>query len=277
MRSPGASVIVGTRITGLQRTPAADDKPVMRWALIAVVVGGLWLAWFTGQSAGVFKEMWVATSPMRQPPPGPQPAWIHRVQPDYVRVTGDHAERQVFAVTYSLDHPETIKTATLELEGRETGVLARMDVPVQASGTVRFDVDPVKHSFGPVVRFHATCPEGPSDWFTVGQNLPMAPTPEGGTRINGPSSIPLAEGEGHMVGISGKMLSAACAVEAEVDGSPAKLMNLYWTKKRSFQALLAYRDLGYRSVSPRYLELNLRITGAAGRRAAVQYLAFRTN
>jgi hypothetical protein len=113
----------------------------MRWALIAVIVGGLWLAWFTGQSAGVFKEMWVATSPMRQAPPPPPPARIDAVQPDYVRVTGDHAERQVLAVTYSLDHPETIKTATLELEGKETGVLARMDVPVQASGTVRFEVD----------------------------------------------------------------------------------------------------------------------------------------
>jgi hypothetical protein len=198
---------------------------------------------------------------------------IVSVSPETFSVTGGRAAWQVLEVAYTILDPAKVQSARVEVYAREIGVISRMDVPVQASGTVRFLVDPQGPSdFGPTVRFRASCPEGTTEWYELGQEpLPYEDRMGDTLRITNvnPSSIKEGpdesedsnqRGVGTRVSIYGKKLSAACSIESQVDGSPVQLNNPLFFNGH-FEGLLMRRDLSYRSVSPRYVELKFSIRG----------------
>ena len=219
----------------------------------------------------------------------PNPAFsvaIVSVSPDYFAVSGGHATWQPLDVAYTIKDPDKITSAKVEVYARELGVIAREDVPIQASGKVRFIVDPKGSTdLGPTVRFRASCPEGTTDWYELGQEPQPSDTRLDGTlRISNvnPSSIKEGpddsedsnqRGVGTRVSIYGRKLNKDCSIESQVDGSSVQLNNPMYINGH-FEGLLMRRDIGYRSVSPRYVEVKLSIRGPGIGQVAIKNLPF---
>ena len=211
---------------------------------------------------------------------------IVSVSPGYFAVSGGHATWQPLEVAYTILDPGKVTSARVEVYARELGVIAREEVPIQASGTVRFIVDPKGSTdLGPTVRFRASCSEGTTDWYELGQEpLPYETRMDDTFRISAvnPTSIkegpddsedPNQRGVGTRVSIYGRKLNKDCQIESQVDGSSVQLNNLMYYNGH-FEGLLMRRDISYRSVSPRYVEVKLSIRGPGLGQVAIKNLPF---
>lgn len=244
------------------------------WALALIVTALISLAFCsTGHVSEVSKVVLSATAPARAPK---EPAYVTvKAEPGTVAIDGNRVARQVLDVEYSILEPASVKSATLELEGPEGGVLAEMPVPIQASGRVRFDIDAPNYTVAPVMRFRAACPEGQTTWHTVGvatdaarDKTALAVT--GVVRL----SKSIQEDQGARVSIRGTGLTPACTFEAEVNGSPLRLSNVVYTHRSSFETFLMFRDIGYHDNWTRAAKLKLRIKGTGPTRATTADLPF---
>ena len=166
-----------------------------------------------------------AAATKSQPASTPQSVAIISVSPDQFAVSGGHATWQVLEVAYTIRDPGKVTSAKVEVYARELGVIAREEAPIEASGKVRFTVDPKGSTdLGPTVRFRASCPEGTTDWHELGQApLPYDQRTDDTLRISNvnPSSIREGptdsedsnqRGVGTRVSIYGKKLSKDCSI-----------------------------------------------------------------
>lgn len=230
------------------------------------------------------------TQETRQSPPT-APWWadgagaILSVAPERLRLEGASVAPQTLDVSYRIREPETVLEAWLELQVSVVGELARVAVPIQASGSVRFDVMPRRHSLGPHVRFRAACPQGTTDWHSLGSPpRPLAESEADVFQIGyvSPSSIPWSTsldpaygggGGGKRVSISGKRLTADCRIEAQVNGSSVELHGVRHTGRR-FEGLLYYEDINYDAIAPRYADLQLVVKRKGSLKAAGKTMPF---
>jgi hypothetical protein len=240
----------------------------------------VWVGILTVGFMGV--PLWYAScsTPAQVVPPKPAGMWPYNpappgpvslsVAPERLAVSFQQVARQVLEVSYNFRDPETIQEAALELNVPEIGRIARMDVPVQPTAIVKFLVDPIPHDLRPLVQVRAICPEGATEWHAMGQAEPMpgaGPMPAlrvtpHTIRSTAFDSSGIDDGAAQRIGIRGSGLSAACSVEATVDGASVELMNVLFSGRESLTGLLRNRDLSRRRVPARYAYLGLVIKRA---------------
>ncbi len=209
---------------------------------------------------------------------------IVSVSPEQVSIDGDRVSPQAFDVSYVMRDLKAVTDARMELVIPGLGELARAGVAVQESGSVRVEVGSGSPSLGATVRFRASCPNGASEWYAMGQvpNTLRRETASSGVRITNvsPPSIVKASAMdstksdgGQKVFVTGKNITAECTVETQVNGSRVELMNTRFNGPR-FEGLLLFRDLGYSPVAPRYLEMRFVVKRRDAPVAAIRKLAF---
>ena len=190
--------------------------------------------------------------------------------PEGLAIDSSRVPDQILDVTYQLQDPTRVTSAKLFLWAPDAGDLGQMDVPVQPTASVRLLVIPGEHSWvGPEVRFRAVCPEGTSDWYTLGQIPPDEPPSKDSVRIDhlSPESIGWHLGDpigqqhkAYNVIVNGSGFSAACTIESEVNRSRIQLQEIKYDRK-TLQGVLLASDLGTDRVTPRYAELKLVVYG----------------
>ena len=211
---------------------------------------------------------------------------IEGVSPDRVSIDGDRVAPQAFDVSYRMRDLKSIRDAWIQVDIPGAGELTRVGVAVQESGSVRVELGSGSPSLGPTVRFRASCANGTSSWYTLGQVLASSrergAADAGAVRITNvsPPSIartsamdPARSGAGQRVVVTGKGVSADCKVETEVNGSPVELTNARFNGPR-YEGVLLFRDLGYSPVARRYLELKLVVKRADAPVVALRKLPF---
>ncbi len=73
-----------------------------------------------------------------------------------------------YSLDYVINEIEKVESGMLQVTAPGIGVLAKIPFTPSAEGYVTFDVDPSRMDFGPTVAFRARCPEGETEWFTLG-------------------------------------------------------------------------------------------------------------
>ena len=225
------------------------------------------------------------------PTPAPGTPWnpspdqlgvgIGDVSPQKLATSGNQIAAQIISVPYRIPHPENVTEAALTLYVKEIGDIATMPVTPMENGVAHFAIEPRSHSLGPTVRFRASCSQGLTDWYTLGQmpfNTDMRMS--GVFQISNvtPESVrwtPAMDGEsgaGQRVAIWGPALGAGCRIETQVNGSDAELKSIIFEGRR-YTGLLMYRDIDYHIISPRYAELQLSVTRGEKRLGTIQRLA----
>jgi hypothetical protein len=218
-----------------------------------------------------------APPPRAQDPPAPpratvppkpvMPVEIVSVSPETIDIRGGRAMPTTFTIEYRIANPEKVEKAEIRIVAKGLGIIKRDAVPVQASGIVTLSFDS-SHDFGPLVRFRVTCPQGTTDWQTLGAPpLPLEERQTGEFRITAvsPSHVEpdysgASVGSGVRIGVHGRGFSKDCTVEAERDGSTIHVNNPYFSN-RSMHGLLMHRDIDSRPVAGRFLEFGLSIHG----------------
>lgn len=196
---------------------------------------------------------------------------ILSVTPATIDVSGGRASTTPFTVAYEIRHVEGVEKAEIRLHAPGLGDVFTTPVDVVEKGLATFEFDSGTHDFGPTIRVRATCPEGTTEWYTLGRD-PSLPAPFSPTALRilsaGPGSIPRPSSEfaasnwdqlATRVTIRGAGLTAACTPEADVDGSPVEILSVGW-RGTYFEGTIANRHIG-RPMSPRYLELKLSLDG----------------
>lgn len=221
-------------------------------------------------------------TPRQTPPPQAARAAfaINAVTPERLALEGDRVGTQTLSVSYSIPDPATVTEAQLKLYVGEIGDIATQKVTASEHGGAQFVIEPSPHSLGATVRFRASCSNGTTDWFTLGQ------TPFDYKakvfRIDNvtPPSIQWSDamgehqsGVGARVAIWGSELPGDCRIEAQANGSPIELNNVLFFNRR-YQGLLRYEDIGDAPISPRYAELKLLVTRGGRRVEAVKRIPF---
>jgi hypothetical protein len=172
-----------------------------------------------------------------------------------------------YTLEYDVLGIEKVKGIRIEIYSPGAGRLQLIDAPVEAHNTLTFDLDPGDRDFGPTVQFRARCPEGTTDWATMG----LLPTdyPHRTDQALSVDSIypPYIErnpnsfsGSGVNISLGGTRLTHECTPEAQVDGSPVELHNVL-VRDRSIQTLIQYQDIRNGPVVARYLEVKLQLSG----------------
>jgi hypothetical protein len=208
---------------------------------------------------------------------------IEGVSPDRVLIDGDRVAPQAFDVSYRMRDVKSIRDAWIQLDIPGAGELTRVGVALQDSGSVRVEVGSGSPSLGPTVRFRASCANGASQWYTMGQAFAGSRAADAGavriTNVSPPSIArsaamdPAKTGAGQRVVVTGKGVSADCNVETEVNGSRVELANARFNGPR-FEGLLLFRDLGYSPVARRYLEMKLVVKRSDAPAVATRKLPF---
>ena len=239
------------------------------WAITTVVGVLLVVVWMTRPEVRPAKPAGPKTVKY-EPPPGP-PAFVAltSIVPDRLATDGDHIANQILEVSYRIQDPDRIKTAKLYLWAPDVGDLGQFEVPAQATAAVRFLVTPGEHSIGPEVRFRAVCPEGTSDWYTLGQLEPEGEPAKEGISIHHMSPKSIGWHLGDPMGqklttqriiLNGSNFSPACTVESESNRSRIELQDVKYDRK-TLQGLLKLSDIGTDRVTPRYAELKIVVSG----------------
>lgn len=209
---------------------------------------------------------------------------IVSVSPDQVSIDGDRVAPQAFDVSYVMRDLKSVTDARMEVVIPGLGELARAGVAVQESGSVRVEVGSGSPSLGATVRFRASCPNGASDWYAMGQvpntlRREAASTAVRITNVSPPSIVKASAMDstksdaGQKVFVTGKNITPECTVETHVNGSRVELMNTRFNGPR-YEGLLLFRDLGYSPVAPRYLEMRFVVKRRDAPVAAIRKLAF---
>lgn len=223
-----------------------------------------------------------APQPRATTPPKPvMPVEIVSINPETIEMRGGRAVPTTFTIEYRIANPEKVEKAELRVVAKGLGIIQREVVPVQPSGTVYLSVDATR-DFGPIVRFRVTCPQGTTDWRTLGAKpLPLEERQADDFKITGVSpdhvepnySGDTGSGSGVRVGVHGRGFSKDCTVEAERDGSPIQLNNPYFYN-RSMNGLLMHRDIDSRPITGRFLEIGLSIHGPGVGQIHYQIVSF---
>ena len=220
--------------------------------------------------------------------PGEVNPRIISISPDTMSVSDGAGTPGSYSLEYTINEIEKVENGWLRVTAPGVGILEnKIPFTPSAEGTVTFDIDPSKVDFGPTVAFRARCPEGETEWYTLGTRLPDNQRSLPGPRITSvsPDRISLTrtltrnEGEiqagaGVSVMIRGNQLTADCGLDATVNGRSIELNNLL-PERNGFRGLLMYRDLANREVSARYLEVHLVVQGPkVGPRGPIGYIWF---
>jgi hypothetical protein len=194
---------------------------------------------------------------------------IVSVSPETLEVRSGHASPTRYSVNYTIDSPDRVTQASIVIYSPGIGAIQRLEVPVQASGAVEFNLDAAGEDFGPTVRFRLHCPAGETGWYAFG-SAPASFDPDAASKVKitrvtpGYASGSSEPNSGILVTIwAGDMVTPECSIETEVDGRTVALQNaqaLY----RSMQGLLMESDIGNRAIAARYLEVNLILKGPNG-------------
>jgi hypothetical protein len=231
-----------------------------------------------------------APPPVRGEPnaiPGEVRPRIISISPDTMSVYDGAGTPGSYSLDYVINEIEKVESGMLQINAPGVGVLAKIPFTPFAEGSVTFDIDPSHMDFGPTVAFRARCPEGETDWYTLGTRLPDEERSLPGPRITSvaPDRISLTralmrnEGEipsgaGVSVTIFGNQLTSDCSLDATVNGRSIELNNLL-PQRNGFRGLLLYRDISNREVSARHLEVHLVVEGPGiGRRGPIGYIRF---
>jgi hypothetical protein len=271
----------------------ADISADMRSRLLS----GLMMAALAGAACGTDNAVTTPAAaaaetapPTRGEPnaiPGEVRPRILSISPDTMSVHDGAGTPGSYSLEYVINEIEKVESGMLQVTAPGIGVLAKIPFTPSAQGSVTFDVDPSRVDFGPTVAFRARCPEGETEWYTLGTRLPDEERSLPGPRITNvaPGRISLTRtlmrnegdipaGAGVSVTIFGNQLSSDCSLDATVNGRSMELNNLL-PQRNGFRGLLMYRDISNREVSARYLEVHLVVEGPGiGRRGPNGYIWF---
>ena len=209
-----------------------------------------------------------ATGTPWNPSPDQMGVGIGDVSPQKLATSGHQVAAQIISVAYRIPHPENVTEAALKLYVKEIGDIATMPVTPMENGVAQFAIEPRSHSLGPAVRFRASCPQGMTDWYTLGQmpfdyDTRMSDVFQIGSvspdSVRWSSAMDGESGAGQRVNIWGPTLGAGCRIETQVNGRDVELRNIIFEGRR-YSGLLMYRDIDYHVISPRYAELKLSVT-----------------
>lgn len=255
------------------------------WAIGTVVGVLLVIVWVARPEVRPAPAKPAAPRPVKyERPPGPPPfVTVTSIVPGELAIDGDHVANQILDVTYRIQDADRVKTAKLYLWAPDVGDLGQMEVPAQPTATVRFLVTPGEHSVGPEVRFRAACPEGTSDWYTLGQLPPPEDAPvKDGVHIDHmfPESIGWHLGDpigmklkSQRIILNGGNFGPACTIESESNRSRIQLQDIKYDRK-TLQGVLLLSDIGTDRVTPRYAELKIVVTGPDLVRTSEQKVPF---
>lgn len=219
-------------------------------------------------------------------PPGAVIPKINSVSPETVQVSGGHPQLSTLTVDYEISGAQWVKKAYLDIYAPTLGRVQREEITPQEHDTITLLMQTSRMDVGPTLKLRASCPGAMSDWFTFGTDRVDADPASSLPQITsiGPQSIEnrpvivgneavIMEGAGQMLTIFGANLTRDCALEATVDQRSVTLHNVL-PRGKGFQALINYRDLDDRHVSPRYLEVKLRLEGPHVGKEAIQRVYF---
>jgi hypothetical protein len=172
-----------------------------------------------------------------------------------------------YTLEYDVLGIEKVKSIRIEIDSPGFGRIQAIDAPVEAHNTLTFDLDPGDSDFGPTVQFRARCPEGTTDWATLGLLATDYPHRTHDALALDSVYPPYIErnpnsfaGSGVKISLGGTHLHRGCTPEAQVDGSPVELHNVVATDRR-IETLIQYRDIRNGPVVARYLEVKLQLFG----------------
>ena len=268
----------------------ADTSADMRSRLLI----GLMMAAIAGAACGSDNAIDTAAAAAEPQPrgepnaiPGEVRPRIVSISPDTMSVNDGAGTPGSYSLDYVINEVEKVESGMLQVTAPGIGVLAKIPFTPSAEGSVSFDVDPSRLDFGPTVAFRARCPEGDTEWYTLGTRLPDEQRSLPGPRITSvaPDRISLSRtlmrnegevpaGSGVQVTIYGNQLSSDCSLDATVNGRSIELNNLL-PQPKGFRGLLMYRDISNRQVSARHLEVHLAVSGPGiGPRGPIGYIWF---
>jgi len=209
-----------------------------------------------------------ATGTPWNPSPEQMGVGIGDVSPQKLATSGNQIAAQIISVAYRIPHPENVTAAALQLYVKEIGDIATMPVTPMENGVAHFAIEPRSHSLGPTVRFRASCSQGVTDWYTLGQipfdyDTRMSDVFRIGSvspdSIRWSSAMDGESGAGQRVTIWGPTLGAGCRIDTQVNNRDIELKNVFFESRR-YTGLLLYRDIDYHVITPRYAELKLSVT-----------------
>lgn len=207
------------------------------------------------------------------------PVVIVSVTPDTIDVTDGRAANGFIQVEYRIRNPDQVEKAELRISvPNERGDLHTEALPIQASGIVNVSFDAGSRDLGPKVQFRANCPSGSTDWVTLNaEQLPEDPAAATPRLTSASAPLGFVEDQRSAgdarLSLFGQGLTADCTAEGNIDGRAVEIMNPRFEGRR-IQALLPRRELNYREVPPRYLEMQVRIRGPKTAYAASKRLLF---
>jgi len=192
---------------------------------------------------------------------------IVKLEPMTIAFRDGHLEGGRYTLEYDILGIEKVKSVRIVIYSPGFGPVQTIDAPVEAHNILTFDIDPGDFDFGPTVRLRARCPEGTTDWYTLG-TMPMdfqhrMADVFAVTNVSPPyiQRNPNAfAGSGVNVDLWGARLNRECAPEAEVDGSAVELHNVFAMDKQ-IKTLIEYSDIRNGPVVARYLEVKLQLFG----------------
>jgi hypothetical protein len=256
---------------------------------------GLTMAALAGVACGTTDTKPAALPTEEVPPPRGEPNAIPgevrpriiSISPDTMSVHDGVGTPGSYSLEYVINEIEKVESGMLQITAPGIGVLAKIPFTPSAEGSITFDIDPSRVDLGPTVAFRARCPEGETEWYTLGARLSDEERSLSGPRITGvsPDRISLTptlmrnEGEipagaGVPVTIRGNQLTSDCSLDATVNGGSIELNNLL-PDRNGFRGLLLYRDISNREVSARHLEVHLVVDGPGfGSRGPIGYIRF---
>jgi len=258
---------------------------------------GLAFAVLAGAACGsTDKPAAASTASAPEPPPRGVPNAIPgevnprilSISPDTMSVHDGAGTPGSYSLEYTINEIEKVESGWLRVTAPGVGILEnKIPFTPSAEGTITFDIDPSRVDLGPTVAFRARCPEGETEWYTLGTRLPDDQRSLPGPRITtvSPDRVSLTRtlirndgdipaGAGVPVTIYGNQLSGDCSLDATVNGRSIELNNLL-PQRNGFRGLLMYRDIANREVSARYLEVHLVVDGPNfGPRGPIGYIWF---
>ena len=192
---------------------------------------------------------------------------IVKLDPATIAFHDGHLTGGRYTLEYDVLGIEKVKNIRIVFYAPGFGQVQSLDAPLEAHNILTIDLDPGDLDLGPTVRLRAKCPEGTTDWYTLG-TLPVdfqhrmadvfAVTNVSPPYIQrNPDAVP---GTGVDVALWGPRLNRECTPEAEVDGSSVPLHNVFASDKQ-IKTLLAYSDIRNGPVVARYLEVKLQLMG----------------
>ncbi len=202
---------------------------------------------------------------------------IVSMTPDTAVVSSGRVTSTRYSLTYEIDNADKATKAWISIYLPGIGEVDKFDVEVQPRGEIEFFLDP-NVDLGPTVRFRAHCPNGDTDWFTMGSpaaefNDRMTKHMIGNVTPQYVKAGPETPGAIVPVTIWGAQLTSQCTLEGEMDGASVQ-MPIIQALEKQIKTSLSYTDLHGRPVVARYFEVKLIVEGNQSRVGDIYQLRF---